>query len=137
MLAETAMREIEAVLGRRMPAWTEGAALPGGDFEPEGLEPLIDRLAGQYPFAEPDYIGRLVRHYGTRARTILGKAAFRSDLGRHFGAGLYEAELRYLIAQEWAVAADDVLFRRTKLGLHMNESERRQVEDFMRARRVS
>jgi glycerol-3-phosphate dehydrogenase len=70
---------------------------------------------------------RLARAYGTRVERILGQAQSMSDLGEHYGAGLTQAEIDHLISQEWARSADDVLWRRTKLGLHLSESQRQRV----------
>jgi len=67
---------------------------------------------------------RLCHAYGTRITLILGDGDTRPELGQHFGAGLYEIEAKYLINHEWATSADDILWRRSKLGLHMSEGER-------------
>ncbi|MBQ9349559.1 glycerol-3-phosphate dehydrogenase C-terminal domain-containing protein, partial [Phyllobacterium sp.] len=73
----------------------------------------------------------LVRLYGTRAWVLLGTAASLTDLGEHFGWDLYAAEVRYLIAQEWAMTAQDVLWRRTKVGLHVTDAQADALETFM------
>ncbi len=73
-----------------------------------------------------------MRLYGTLARTLLGEAKTLADLGRDFGAGLYEAEVRYLIDREWARTAEDVLWRRTKRGLHFDDGQAAALENFMR-----
>jgi glycerol-3-phosphate dehydrogenase len=74
-----------------------------------------------------------MRLYGSNARRILGPAMSRSDLGRSFGDDLYEAEVRYLAENEWAVTAEDVLWRRTKRGLHIGREAAAALEDFMRS----
>ncbi len=132
-LAEHAVEKIGAVLGREARGWTADAPLPGGDFPVAAFEAEIARLAADYPFLAPGHARRLVRLYGTRARVLLGDAASYAALGRHFGADLYEAELRYLMATEWALTAEDVLWRRTKLGLRLGAEESAAVEAFMRA----
>jgi glycerol-3-phosphate dehydrogenase len=98
--------------------WTATSPLPGGDFAIDGRAALADGLRAAHPFLAPAHAARLARLYGTTARDILGAAASAADLGRDFGATLTEAELRHLMAREWARTPADVLWRRTKLGLH-------------------
>ncbi|MET3900389.1 glycerol-3-phosphate dehydrogenase [Devosia sp. UYZn731] len=116
-LAETALQKVEALIGAKGPAWTRTARLPGGDFPATGFAAAVAALKSRYPFLDTAYATRLVRLYGTRAVVVLGAAQGYADLGRHFGADLYEAEVRYLIDHEWAVTSDDILWRRTKRGL--------------------
>jgi glycerol-3-phosphate dehydrogenase len=130
-LAEAALEKIEAELGARGPAWTATATLPGGDFPATGFESEVARLRAEYGFLDDGFGRRLVRLYGTRARMILGSARSKADLGRDFGADLTESEIRYLVTHEWARTADDVLWRRTKRGLHLSEDQRAAVDDFM------
>ncbi|MCX5494811.1 glycerol-3-phosphate dehydrogenase [Kaistia dalseonensis] len=130
-LAESVLAKIEPILGRRGPAWTAKAALPGGDFPINGKPALVDTLARDYPGLPRALLVRLVGHYGTRARMILGEAHSEADLGRAFGAGLSEAEVRYLIREEWARTATDVLWRRSKLGLRLSAEEVAALEVFM------
>jgi glycerol-3-phosphate dehydrogenase len=92
----------------------------------------VKGLAADYPFLETAHARRLSRLYGTRARTILGKAASAADLGRHFGADLYEAEVAYLVRNEWALTAEDVLWRRTKRGLVLTAEEAAALDEYMR-----
>ena len=133
-LAEHAVEKIEAALGRpAAKGWTAEAPLPGGDFPVDGVAAEIARLGARYPFLAPAHASRLVFLYGTRASAILGDASSPGDLGRHFGADLYEAELRYLMAQEWAATAEDVIWRRTKLGLRLSAPEAAALEAFMQA----
>ena len=110
--------------GRRS---TSHAFLPGGDVYPDFLE-WLDRLAAWMP---RPLLARLSGAYGTRLRDMIGEARNLADLGRHFGAGLHEAELRWLRDREFARTADDVLWRRTKLGLVMSEEQKRAVEAWM------
>jgi len=131
-LAEAAVDELAKRLPALSgPAWTAKAPLPGGDFPREGQAALIAGLAARYPFLSSAEATRIVRAYGTRAERWLGSAKGWNDLGRHFGAGLSEAEIAYLREVEWARSAEDVLWRRSKLGLHMSEAERVEVEAFM------
>jgi glycerol-3-phosphate dehydrogenase len=124
-LAEEALDRL-GVEGRRS---TSHAFLPGGDVHPDFLE-WLDRIAGWMP---RPLLARLSGAYGTRLRDMLGGARGLADLGRHFGAGLYEAELRWLRGREFARTAEDVLWRRTKLGLVMGEAGVREVEAWMQS----
>ena len=124
-LAEAALRRLAPHLPppQGLPAgWTGATPLPGGDFDPEELPVVIARLAQRYPFLDGAHVVRLAEAYGTRAQRLLGQAKSATDLGRHFGATLTEAEVRYLIDQEWAVTGEDVLWRRSKLGLRLSEA---------------
>ena len=134
----TYRRLAEAVLARlvsRFPqtsaqaGWTAHEPLPGGDFPVKRFDGLVDDLMQTFPDLEPGYLQRLARLYGTRARELLGSAQIFSDLGRHFGATLTAREIDFLKQSEWARSADDVLWRRTKLGLIMTASERAAVAD--------
>ena len=109
------------------PGWTATAPLPGGDFAVPELYSLGEDLWRSYSFLDQAHAERLARTYGTRARTWLAGATSAADLGRAFGATLTEAEIAYLRREEWAETAEDVLWRRTKLGLHMSEAEREAV----------
>lgn len=104
-------------------SWTGRTPLPGGDFPALAFSALADTLARRYPWLEPIEARRLARNYGTRAERILGGARYRGELGRDFGAGLTEAEATYLIREEFAVEADDVIWRRTKLGLRLSNDQ--------------
>ncbi|WP_348771497.1 glycerol-3-phosphate dehydrogenase [Azospirillum sp. SYSU D00513] len=111
--------------------WSSDATLPGGDFPMDGVDALVAELSGRYPFLPHRPLVRLVRAYGTRARDILGTAKRLEDLGRDFGQTLTEAEVRYLMREEWAQTAEDVLWRRSKLGLRLTEAEARALDDYM------
>jgi len=100
--------------------FTAGASLPGGNVSAV-FNRRLDELASWLP---ADLLRRLAFAYGTRIDSVLGDAASLADLGRHFGAGLYEAEARYLIDVEFARTAEDILWRRTKLGLQMAKADR-------------
>lgn len=111
--------------------WTMTGALPGGDFPVRGFDALVGELARTCPWLERRAATRLARSYGTRARDILAGATSLADLGRHFGADLYEREVRYLMRSEWARRAEDVLWRRSKLGLRLTPQEREALDAFM------
>jgi glycerol-3-phosphate dehydrogenase len=132
-LAEAVLERIEKHLGRKGARWTANARLPGGDFQPLEFDAQVERLRRSHPFLETGHARRLTRLYGTRADMILGEAESPEALGRCFGANLYEAEIRYLMAQEWAETAQDVLWRRSKLGLRLTEDEVEALEEFMRS----
>lgn len=133
-LAESMLEKIEARLGRKGSPWTAGATLPGGDFPETGYEAEVASLRQAYPFLDGGFARRLVRLYGTRARTLLGNAKATADLGHCFGADLYGAEVDYLMDHEWAVSAEDVLWRRTKLGLKIGKAEAEELDAYMAGR---
>ena len=123
-------------LATRLPAlsgphWTHRAPLPGGDFPPTGADALVASLLADYPFLEPAWARRLVRAHGTTASAILGDARRLEDCGIHFGQGLTEREVRHLITHEWARTADDILWRRSKLGLHLSAEQQAPLHDYM------
>jgi glycerol-3-phosphate dehydrogenase len=132
-LAESMLEKIEAALGARGKPWTAGATLPGGDFPKEGFDQFLRELRQKYPFLGEAQARRLARLYGTRALKILGEAKSQDDLGADFGAGLTEAEVRYLMQEEWATEAEDVLWRRTKLGLKLDVRGVEALEAFMKS----
>ncbi|WP_292476537.1 glycerol-3-phosphate dehydrogenase, partial [Mesorhizobium sp.] len=131
-LAESMLEKIEGFLGKRGKPWTANAPLPGGDFPATGFDEQVSRLKNAYPFLDQRLARRLTRLYGTRAEKLLGLAKSNADLGRNFGADLYEAEVRYLVENEWAITAEDVLWRRTKRGLHFSREQTAALEEFMR-----
>lgn len=122
-LAEGMMQKIEAILGARQAAWTEDAPLPGGDFPVDATTSLCLKLQREHPWLLAATAKRWIRHYGTAVQTMLKDVSSVEDLGTHFGADLYAAEVRYLIKYEWAVTAEDVLWRRTKLGLRLTKQK--------------
>src|SRR5262249_13784977 len=113
------------------PAWTAGSHLPGGDFPHDGIETLIADTRQRWPFLSEPHARRLVRAYGTRVRRLLKSVKHADDLGEKFGADLHAAEVRYLIDQEWARSVDDVLWRRSKLGLRVSANDRERLAAFM------
>jgi glycerol-3-phosphate dehydrogenase len=130
-LAEEALEKLSPFLGETR-AWTAKTPLPGGDFKP-GRRALIAReLRMRFPFLAPADAHRLVSAYGTRAARVLGTAKKMKDLGASFGADLTEAEVEYLVEHEWAETAEDILWRRSKLGLHIKEKDKKALDAFMR-----
>src|ERR1700675_1909271 len=113
------------------PRWTATAPLPGGDFAWARFEVEVDRARERWRFLDEAEAQRLVGAYGTRLAEVLGEAKDRADLGPWFGPQLTGAEVRYLMAKEWARFADDILWRRTKLGLTMPARDREALARFM------
>jgi glycerol-3-phosphate dehydrogenase len=113
------------------PAWTKSRPLPGGDFPVEGAQALQADLRQSYPFLEEKDAERIARAYGTRVYAWLGKARVWGDLGTSFGWGLSEAEVDYLARAEWASTAEDILWRRTKLGLRFGVAQQEALAQFM------
>jgi glycerol-3-phosphate dehydrogenase len=111
------------------PAWTANATLPGGNLGEGGLSGFVQRLCKSRPAFNADFLDRLARRYGSFVDDVLGDAKRESDLGAALGGGLTEREVCYLIEQEWACEPDDVLWRRTKCGLHMTADERRAAAE--------
>ncbi|MGR4871462.1 glycerol-3-phosphate dehydrogenase [Variovorax sp. LARHSF232] len=141
-LAEDAADEVGRMLGEARPAWTDGAFLAGGDLSPwigaasrpdADFERFVDALHARYPWLGGMLGRRLARAYGARVDRVIGDAKSMSDLGAQVAPGLYERELRYLQNEEWAMSGDDVLWRRSKLGLHLAREARAQVDQWMTA----
>jgi len=130
-LAEEALDKVGDHVPLAKRAWTAGAKLPGGDFPVDGAEDVMDDLREAYPFLTEAWARRLVRTYGTEARSLLGNARRLDDLGRRFGADLTEREVRWLMDREFARTASDVLWRRTKLGLRLSAGEAAALDAFM------
>ncbi|MGE3067346.1 MAG: glycerol-3-phosphate dehydrogenase [Hyphomicrobiaceae bacterium] len=135
-LAEEVLEKLAADLpepaGGQPAGWTARAPLPGGDFPVGTVTELAGALRADYPFLTAAHADRLAHAYGTRARAILGTARTLADLGAPLGATLTEAEVRHLVAREWARTADDVAWRRTKLGLRLSASELAALDAVMR-----
>jgi glycerol-3-phosphate dehydrogenase len=129
-LAEAALERLAPALGAR-PAWTKASRLPGGDFPVDGVARLVAEARRTWPFLGEAHVRRLVNAYGTRISRILGPAKQSGDLGPRLGADLTGAEVRYLMDHEWARTADDVLWRRSKLGLRVSPQEQAQLAKFM------
>lgn len=113
-------------------AWTRDAVLPGGEFA--DFDAFLRRLTRAYPGFNRDFLCALARRHGATAQEILGDAASQNDLGRHFGGNLYAAEVDWLIDEEWARDTEDVLWRRTKCGLDVNQAGERALARYMAKR---
>jgi len=123
-LAESVLDKLAPWLKGQRGSWTHTEALPGGDFPRGERAQEVARLQADYPGLDPAYVARVFSRHGLRSREMFGTARVPQDLGRDFGGGMTECEARFLIQHEWARAPQDVLWRRTKCGLHMSEAQR-------------
>jgi glycerol-3-phosphate dehydrogenase len=135
-LAEAAVAQLEGVMGKRGVPWTATAALPGGDFPVDGGVERFSQLLRLYPFMDPANLRRLVRAYGTDAAKMLSGAKSAADLGQPFGGGLTAREVDHLMDCEWADVPDDILWRRSKLGLRLDQNEVALLRAYMQARKA-
>ena len=129
-LAENALKKLVPLIGGTG-VWTASVPLPGGDFKVADKPALITRLQGNYEFLTLEWAKRLIRAYGTDAWEVLGEARTTDDLGADFGATLTGAEVRWLIRREYARTAQDVIWRRSKLGLRLDAGQVAKLEQFM------
>jgi glycerol-3-phosphate dehydrogenase len=138
-LAEEALERLAPYLrsAKAKEGWTAKSPLPGGDMDVSAIPALSAELIRGYPFLSSVHANRLAHAYGTRAAKLLGPAKSLSDLGKSFGATLTESEVRYLIAHEWARTAEDIVWRRSKLGLRLSVGEIAALEDWMTANHVA
>ena len=133
-LAEAALADLAPYFPDLKPAWTRDAPLPGGDLPRGDRNAWFADLCRRYPGLPAPLLRALAQRHGTRALRILGDAQVPGDLGVDFGARLTAREVDYLLAEEWAVCADDVLWRRTKCGLPMTPAQREAVATYIRER---
>ena len=130
-LAESVMEKIAPFFPQAGKPWTAQACLPGGDFAHDEVDKRIAELQRKYSFLKPQSVARIFRAYGTNAEKMFGGARFAKDMGQFFGP-LSEREINYLKAEEWVHEADDILWRRSKLGLHLSADEQGQLRNFMK-----
>ena len=126
-LAEEAVGRISTSLGRVDRPWTAGRVLPGGDLPKTSFDEFSRLLANTYPWLPDGLRNRYAHAYGTRIHTLIGAARSIEDLGEEIAPGLYAREIEYLRTAEWAETAEDILWRRTKLGLHLSPDARDRV----------
>jgi len=131
-LAEAALKKIATFHPEMTGPWTASASLPGGDFPHDGVADLTAALRAKFNYLTDEWADRLIRCYGTLAQTVLAEHASAKALGTHFGADLYEAEVSYLMANEFAKSAEDVVWRRTKVGLAMSAKEIEALDQWMK-----
>ncbi|MBT3358152.1 MAG: glycerol-3-phosphate dehydrogenase [Rhodospirillales bacterium] len=134
-LAEQVMDKIRRFFPNMGNPWTWSAPLPGGDVPGASFDHLVSDLETAYPKLDADFLFRLARRHGTRTYDVLGDAKTANDLGRDFGAGLFAREVDFLAEHEWATTPEDVLWRRTKCGLHMDDAAKSDLGDYMAAMR--
>jgi glycerol-3-phosphate dehydrogenase len=130
-LSEHALDDLRRFLPQMKQAWTQHAHLPGGDMPDGDFERFLADLRGRKPFLGEELSKRLARAYGTRVDEVLGSAASLRDLGEDFGGGLTRTEVDYLVRREWARAADDILWRRSKLGLHVPPGTAKRLASYL------
>jgi glycerol-3-phosphate dehydrogenase len=129
-LAEVAMKRIGHFF-EALPPWTAGSSLPGGEFPPDGFDAQVAEVFERWPFLSVPHARRLVQAYGRRVERFLKDAQTMDDLGPRFTGDLTAAEVRYMVENEWAQEADDVLWRRSKIGLKTTAEERTALDRFM------
>ena len=130
-LAESVLEKIVPFFPNAGKPWTAGAALPGGNFPFDEVETRIAELQRKYSFFGPQNVRRIFRAYGTNAEKMFDNARFAKDMGKSFGP-LSEREISYLRAEEWVREADDILWRRSKLGLHLSAEEQQSLREHMK-----
>ena len=133
-LAQAALQSLDSHLDKLRAPLSDAAVLPGGDLGDTDFDVWVALVQQQYDWMDAMQCARLCNAYGTRIHSLLRNCHQISDLGRHFGAGLYEREVNYLIEQEWASTAEDIVWRRSKLGLRLSPREVNNLGDFLEHR---
>lgn len=133
-LAEAAVSKLAPYLNPPRPSRTAQETLPGGDFGPDGMAAFEAAIKQDFAWLPESQLRRYVRLYGTRARALLESVRGPADLGTHFGADLHQREVDFLVAAEWASSAEDILWRRTKLGLRLTAAEIARLEGYLQSR---
>jgi len=134
-LADRALDKLKPFYPAMGPSWTAKGPLPGGDIPGGDFERFLAELVTRHRSVPPDLLRALARRHGSNIERVLAGVGAAADLGQHFGGQLYAREVEYLMREEWAVEAQDVLYRRTKEGLHMTQAGRQAVAEFMVTRR--
>jgi len=136
-LSEAAVNKLSSIFTehKSLAPWTKKAPLPGGDIESK--ESFAQTIKLDFPWLPEAMSTRFVSSYGSLIYTLLEGCNSIADLGQDFGAGLYEKEVKYMVEQEWATCAEDVIWRRSKLGLHLTEQQIETIELFIKQRTVS
>ncbi|GAK33165.1 glycerol-3-phosphate dehydrogenase [Iodidimonas nitroreducens] len=132
LLAKEAVDKMQAVFPDLGPSRTQEQTLPGGDFDNPAT--LYDRLKAEAPWLPDDVARRYVRSYGTAVFALLDGCTSLAAMGEDFGAGLYEAEVQYLRRHEWAVQAEDIVWRRSKRGLFMTKAQQSRLQEWLNSR---
>lgn len=132
-LAEHALQKLKPFFPHMGADWTRTAVLPGGEIADADFETFLQSMKSRYNWLPQHLCKHYARLYGARMPQLLGEATSLEELGLHFGGLFYEAEARYLIEKEWAKQADDILWRRTKHGLHLSDDEQRAFSGWFTA----
>lgn len=127
ILAEQALEKLRPYFSTMGSPWTAHTPLPGGDLQQKEFAQFTADLMKTFPWLDQQILTRYANSYGTLTHQLLKQATSVNDLGQHFGAGFYESELRYLIEQEWAQTLDDIIWRRTKLGLLLTPAQQQTI----------
>ena len=135
-LAESAMAELKPYFTQMRGSWTADAPLPGGE-DMTTAQALVDKLLARHSWLPVDIAKRWSVTYGNRVWRLLEGVEVPEDLGQAMGGGLFTREVDYLRAEEWAVDADDILWRRTKLGLFTNAAEQQALADYLQQARTT
>lgn len=133
-LSEAAIEELKPYFPFMGQAWTAQAPLPGGDIDGMEYDQWVWQIAQVYPWLQASMLQRLTNAYGTRIHHVIQGADKMSALGECFGKDLYACEVDYLIREEWARNAEDVIWRRSKLGLYLNEAQVARLEEYVKVR---
>jgi len=136
-LAEAALDKLAPWMADASGKWTGSEALPGGELPPGGQGAFLPQLVQRYPGMPESLLTALMQRHGTIAIDILDDARKPADLGEYFGGNLYEREVRHLVDHEWAQEVDDILWRRTKAGLHMTPQQREHFARYMENSRIT
>lgn len=131
-LGEAALSALAAYFPAHGAAWTRTAPLPGGDIGSDGFDAWQHEVQRQYDWLPAALVARLTDAYGTRVHALLQGCHGLGDMGEHFGAGLYQREVEYMLREEWARSAEDVLWRRSKLGLRFSAEQADALDGFVR-----
>ena len=130
-LSENVLEKLRPFFPKMMDSWTNHVPLPGGDFAVGDKEKLISKVSSKYPFVDKAWSKRLISSYGTITFEILKGSKGKNDLGVDFGHSLTEKEVRWLVKSEFAVTADDILWRRSKLGLKFDKKQKHKLQDWL------
>ena len=136
-LAETVLKKINKKIGQKGNPWTKYTPLPGGDFPVREFNSMQDKFCATYSFLNPNHAKRLFKSYGLDAFRVLGDVKSEADLGEDFGVGLTETEVNWLVRNEFAQTHQDVLWRRSKLGLYFSPNQIKRLEEYMNSQSLS
>ncbi len=130
-LAEDALAKLKPYFPQMGKPWTEFEPLPGGDLQGRSFAQFLTAMQQQYSWLPEEIVQRYVESYGSNINHLLADITCMEDLGEHFGAGLYEKEIKYLMKHEWAQTLDDIIWRRSKLGLFLTLKQKNELEHFI------